>query len=386
MQNYENYWKITRAFTDINGEKYIENLRAIKIFIDKNKKSILNSNNEEKQNLYKNLQLNFIPNYLKKNNISPITDVSTRKAINQFIKEGFIESNLNGYDSRVDSFLNAKNNEQRRFIFSQVVWKSFSSKRSFSKSSETNELKFLVNTIDNHPDRFINLKELIGLMNSDPEDYPRGYLTFNELVNISNYVQKVRFKDRKYNQISHFLSLLNNVSLVNISGSGDRSLITLDEYTDKPNFFIERDKEAKNKKRDPYLQHLYRKSLQNESLSFFGKDNYCMVERIPFDAHKGLVASHIKPFRYSNDLEEYDLNNGLLLNSYLDNLFDSGHISFSNTGRILCSDHIDKNLSKRLEHLYLDTVFINDERIGYLKYHRENIFISESGRDKRKNL
>lgn len=43
-----------------------------------------------------------------------------------------------------------------------------------------------------------------------------------------------------------------------------------------------------------------------------------------------LIASHIKPWKFSNNLERLDENNGLLLSPTYDKLFDKGFISFNN--------------------------------------------------------
>lgn len=54
-----------------------------------------------------------------------------------------------------------------------------------------------------------------------------------------------------------------------------------------------------------------------------------------------LIASHIKPWRLSNDCERLDVNNGILLSPVYDALFDKHFISFENSGKILLSDQID---------------------------------------------
>ncbi len=53
-----------------------------------------------------------------------------------------------------------------------------------------------------------------------------------------------------------------------------------------------------------------------------------------------LVASHIVPWRDSNDKERLDVENGILLSPLLDALFDKHLISFSEDGRILFSTQV----------------------------------------------
>lgn len=53
-----------------------------------------------------------------------------------------------------------------------------------------------------------------------------------------------------------------------------------------------------------------------------------------------LVASHIVPWRDSNDEERLDVENGILLSPLLDALFDKHLISFNEDGRILFSTQV----------------------------------------------
>lgn len=87
-----------------------------------------------------------------------------------------------------------------------------------------------------------------------------------------------------------------------------------------------------------------------------------------------LVASHIKPWKFSSASERVDPFNGLSLSPNFDKAFDQGYISFSNSGKILIACDFEKNLKK---------LGINgDNKIDklaprhhfYLKYHRENVF------------
>ena len=53
-----------------------------------------------------------------------------------------------------------------------------------------------------------------------------------------------------------------------------------------------------------------------------------------------LVASHIKPWRASSNADRLDQFNGLLLVGTLDRLFDSGLVSFSDSGGMLVSEQL----------------------------------------------
>jgi len=88
-----------------------------------------------------------------------------------------------------------------------------------------------------------------------------------------------------------------------------------------------------------------------------------------------LRASHIKPWRDSNDDERLDKFNCLLLSANLDALFDSGLISFdSKTGSILISKKINRHVQKALL-LHKDMkINIDPNHAKYLEWHRKFIF------------
>jgi hypothetical protein len=53
-----------------------------------------------------------------------------------------------------------------------------------------------------------------------------------------------------------------------------------------------------------------------------------------------LVASHTKPWATSTNLERLDEYNGLLLAASIDRLFDTGLVSFSDDGKLLCNKNV----------------------------------------------
>ncbi|PKL24607.1 MAG: hypothetical protein CVV47_09215 [Spirochaetae bacterium HGW-Spirochaetae-3] len=88
-----------------------------------------------------------------------------------------------------------------------------------------------------------------------------------------------------------------------------------------------------------------------------------------------LTASHIKPWRVSNNRERVDGFNSLLLVPTYDKLFDKGFISFDDNGRITISAKIDMNDVRKTglnERSRLRMV--PDSTMQYLKYHRNYIF------------
>ena len=91
-----------------------------------------------------------------------------------------------------------------------------------------------------------------------------------------------------------------------------------------------------------------------------------------FSDERFLIASHIKPWKQSDDEEKVDKYNGILLLPTFDKLFDLGFISFSDAGKILISPNlVDAELLGVNEKIVIQT---KPEHNKYLQYHRENIF------------
>ncbi len=86
-----------------------------------------------------------------------------------------------------------------------------------------------------------------------------------------------------------------------------------------------------------------------------------------------LIASHIRPWRDSNDAQKLDGDNGLLLSPHVDRLFDKGWITFTNEGEVLIYGEAAQIL-KTWNISIKNVGKFNAKQQVYLKYHRENIF------------
>lgn len=89
-----------------------------------------------------------------------------------------------------------------------------------------------------------------------------------------------------------------------------------------------------------------------------------------------LVASHIKPWCLSNDIEKLDVFNGFILTPLYDKLFDSGLITFTSNKMTYISPSLSQNTIKCLN---LHNEFLSnlptEGREKYLEFHNEKIFI-----------
>jgi putative restriction endonuclease len=88
-----------------------------------------------------------------------------------------------------------------------------------------------------------------------------------------------------------------------------------------------------------------------------------------------LRASHIKPWKYSDNKERLDAYNGLLLSPTLDLLFDRGLISFETDGSIIISKRLGKDREKLAvaRDMKLRQTFESNQK--YLNYHHNKVLL-----------
>lgn len=88
-----------------------------------------------------------------------------------------------------------------------------------------------------------------------------------------------------------------------------------------------------------------------------------------------LRASHIKPWRAcQSGLERLDPFNGIMLAVHVDVLFDKGYISFANSGEVLISAELDKNLLHKMNICMTKVPAFAAHAHKYLEWHRVNLF------------
>lgn len=89
-----------------------------------------------------------------------------------------------------------------------------------------------------------------------------------------------------------------------------------------------------------------------------------------------LIASHIKPWAVSDNVEKIDPFNGLMLTPTFDRLFDQGFITFSDSKVLIVSPYLSPMNTKRLFLVAGKTIekipIVGREK--YMYYHRENVF------------
>ncbi len=350
MQNYEEYWSLTNAFTDYNGEKFLSVLKICVDFIDEYK------NESYSADKYNRLQIK-IEEAIK------IDLISIRKAINQLVKMGFINSFLGSYQKETIEYLAAKTNRKRNTLLSKIVYSYSSFNKSVKDDSKLHQLNFLINTLIEIGK--LTKKDIIALMLVDIESIKKGYLTRSELDEYVLVANRINFVERKYNQIAYLTNLLRKL---------DDIVFVENElyFTEDAKQIFGENIDVTTKKRNPYLHLIYKNHLKEESFSIY-QDEKCMVEKLSYPV---LIASHIKPFIKCNENEAYDPNNGILLSKNIDALFDLGYITFEDNGsiRFAKTEKLKQDVKDFIKNYTLDSCFINTKRLEYLEFHRKEVF------------
>lgn len=343
-QNYEDYWKLTNAFTDYNGKKFLKTLAICVDFID------LNSGKPYNEELYSKLQSELKASL-------GINLISIRKAINQLVKMGFVNPFLASYHSESKKYLKARTNRKRNTLLSKIIYSNSSFNRAVNRTSGTRQINFLIQTLIEKG--WLSKEEIIALMLVDIDSYSNPFLPENELKSYVAEANSIGFIKRKYNQISYLYNLLKKLD--------DLVFVNDDLYfkEDAERIFGE-DISQSPKKRDLYLHRLYKNQLQEECEEIYGSPK-CVLEKLSYPV---LIASHIKPFVDSDETESYDSNNGLLLSRTIDSLFDLKYITFSNEGKMLFSKRISDDVKEFWKDYKLGKEILNEERKEYLAYHR----------------
>jgi hypothetical protein len=95
-----------------------------------------------------------------------------------------------------------------------------------------------------------------------------------------------------------------------------------------------------------------------------------------FDLARLLRASHIKPWRDSDNRERLDPYNGLLLSPSYDAAFDAGLVAFAENGKVILSSELTRPRIDRLGIGPDDKIdSLHERHRTYLAYHRREVFL-----------
>jgi len=108
----------------------------------------------------------------------------------------------------------------------------------------------------------------------------------------------------------------------------------------------------------------------------YARERSCRVTRVDRPEH--LIASHIRPWRHSDNEERLDPENGLMLTPNVDHLFDRGFITFTHTGRLVYSPAVDATSLLRMgldpdQRVDVGAFSIGQKR--HLEFHHDSVFL-----------
>lgn len=139
------------------------------------------------------------------------------------------------------------------------------------------------------------------------------------------------------------------------------------------------------------FQNAWRQKLADEAIAYTKNDTIiCPISGIEASRDNFLTlfrASHIKSFLASeNNLEAYDINNGLLLSANIDALFDK-HLITINSNRELKLSFLFENESEKLlddlriqKNQKISKYFLNDKKMEFMAWHYEQFELKEKER------
>jgi putative restriction endonuclease len=107
-------------------------------------------------------------------------------------------------------------------------------------------------------------------------------------------------------------------------------------------------------------------------------ESRCRVTKV--DKIEHLRASHLKPWRDSDNFERLNGENGLLLTPSIDHLFDRGFISFEDNGDLLVSPVSHKLSLEKMgvpAKTKLNVGSFSEGQKAFLDFHREDIFLQK---------
>ena len=357
---YEEYCKITLAYSDIHGEKFINALRVI--LEDIKARNFKEASSKEFEALNEKVwEVN--PVYGKD------SDATIRKAINQFSKLGFVEPRLNDYHEDSPKYISSKSDEYRKVLFSFIVteYSKFStSYKNYNKpGADNNYIPFITKTLMRAGE--LNEKQIIGLLTVDPTEFKDGYINLNDLNSKSEIAEREGFFKKKYNQVRFFKQILGRLENFSYSPTQEKLLGFKSDQNKKYK------KEIHNKKipRESVKDLIAYKKVDLENLRIAGNKKICMVQNIEFPT---IIHSHIKRSKLSNFEEKYDPKNLLILSSEIDIPFDRGDISFEDNGNIIFANNIKDDFFEKFKNYKLNKAFLDKERKIYLKWNRDNWF------------
>jgi predicted restriction endonuclease len=172
-------------------------------------------------------------------------------------------------------------------------------------------------------------------------------------------------------------SILNGNVVLSAADSVEVELPSIAEWEDTEQRQVEQRTEIPETQRRAIVLARRGQGLFKQNVSRF--ESRCRITHVNNPTH--LVASHIKPWRESNNDERLSGGNGFLLTPSIDHLFDRGFITFADDGELVISPIADRSSLQRMG-VQTDSPFgvghFNSDQKYFLDYHRKEIFLQSA--------
>ena len=188
-----------------------------------------------------------------------------------------------------------------------------------------------------------------------------------------------KYKDEEY----RFLGIYKTVSLYDeevqyakrvyqrIALEADLTMLGKESYELNEEGFIqnvyEEEKFTKTEKKALIKSRIGQSDFRRQLM--INHNSKCMICSLGYESL--LIASHIKEWSIANSKERLDVENGLLLCTLHDSVFDKHLISFNDNGEIIISDKLSEKDRMLLNICVNQRIEMTEGRIKYMKYHRE---------------
>ena len=155
------------------------------------------------------------------------------------------------------------------------------------------------------------------------------------------------------------------------------ALPAIQDWEDQQQHQIEETSEIPETTRQALVQARIGQGKFKQQVSKY--EHACRITKVDNRTH--LIASHIKPWRESDNEERLAGGNGLLLTPSIDHLFDRGFISFEDNGELISSPIADTLSLNRMgvdtNHVINVGHFTTDQKY-FLDYHRKEILLKSA--------
>lgn len=172
------------------------------------------------------------------------------------------------------------------------------------------------------------------------------------------------------------VAIVNGLQMADTSVTGMPELVGIEEWEERERSKIKQDSHIGETEKRALLKARRGQGLFRQNVSRI--EHCCRVTRVDRPEH--LIASHIKPWRESDNRERLFEGNGLLLTPTIDHLFDRGFISFENSGELLISPVAHQESMNKMGIITERVINVGnfaEPQLEFLEFHRSNVFLTQ---------